>query len=48
MLMKLTNSSMTTMRRLKNRRKIRLAMKKRRAVDFKVTPHQSTGDSKES
>jgi hypothetical protein len=48
MLMKLTNSSMTTMIVLKNRRKIRLARKKRRAVDFKVTPHQSTGDSKKS
>jgi hypothetical protein len=43
-----TNSSMTTIRSLKNHRKIRLAMKKRRAVDFKVTLHQSTGDSKES
>jgi hypothetical protein len=48
MLMKITNSSMTTMIVLKNRRKIRLAMKKRRAVDFKVMHHQLIGDSKKS
>jgi hypothetical protein len=48
MLMKLTNSSMTTMKRLKNHRKIRLARKKRRAVDFKVMHHQLIGDSKKS
>jgi hypothetical protein len=48
MLIKLTNSSMTTMIVLKNRRKMRLARKKRRAVDFKVTHHQSIGDSKKS
>jgi hypothetical protein len=32
----------------KRLRKMRLAKKKRRDADFKVTPHQSTGDSKES
>jgi hypothetical protein len=37
-----------TMMKIKNPKKIRLAKKKRRVVDFKVTPHQLTGDSRES
>ena len=48
LLLKPINFSMMTMMRKKKLRKIKLAKRKRRAVDYKVTPHLLTGDNKES